>query len=109
MAGRGIYRASFEPPPGFGGICKRHVLGFGQLTGCAYGLVHKRRLNHHKHRWHWVKGNPVMTDHNEGEAVLRLNQQQLELVDRTVERTDCGDRASLFRKALEEFHKDHFS
>jgi Arc/MetJ-type ribon-helix-helix transcriptional regulator len=35
-------------------------------------------------------------------VVVRLNQQQLELVDRTVARGEASDRASLIRKALRE-------
>ncbi len=40
-----------------------------------------------------------------GEQVVtvRLNQQQLELVDRTVERGEAPDREALFRRALREF------
>jgi Arc/MetJ-type ribon-helix-helix transcriptional regulator len=41
-----------------------------------------------------------MTD--EG-VTVRLNQQQLELVDRTVERGEASDREALFRRALREF------
>jgi Arc/MetJ-type ribon-helix-helix transcriptional regulator len=38
------------------------------------------------------------------EAVkVRLNQQQLELVDHTVERGEASDREALFRRALREF------
>lgn len=40
------------------------------------------------------------------EVSLRLNQQQLELVDRTLSWVDASDRASLMRLALREFHKD---
>ena len=42
------------------------------------------------------------------EAVtVRLNQQQLELVDRTVERGEAADREALFRRALREFWQAH--
>ncbi len=38
------------------------------------------------------------------EAVkVRLNQQQLELVDRTVDRGEAPDRQALFRRALREY------
>jgi Arc/MetJ-type ribon-helix-helix transcriptional regulator len=36
-------------------------------------------------------------------VTVRLNQQQLELVDRTVERGEAPDREALFRRALREF------
>jgi len=35
-------------------------------------------------------------------VVVRLNQQQLELLDRTILRGEAPDRASLIRKALRE-------
>ena len=35
-------------------------------------------------------------------VVVRLNQQQLELLDRTIERGKSTDRVSLIRKALRE-------
>jgi Arc/MetJ-type ribon-helix-helix transcriptional regulator len=35
-------------------------------------------------------------------VVVRLNQQQLELLDRTVARGEAPDRISLIRKALRE-------
>ncbi len=52
-----------------------------------------------------------MGDPNEDsrEVIVRLNQQQLELVDRTVERTGADSRADLLQQALQEFHSDHFS
>ncbi len=52
-----------------------------------------------------------MTDKDEKEVVVRLNQQQLELVDRTIERTGPGNksRERLFRLALREFHEGHGS
>jgi Arc/MetJ-type ribon-helix-helix transcriptional regulator len=34
---------------------------------------------------------------------VRLNQQQLELLDRTVERGEAPDREALIRRALREF------
>lgn len=39
-------------------------------------------------------------------VVVKLNQQQLELVDRTVERGEAPDRAALFRRALREFAEE---
>ena len=35
-------------------------------------------------------------------VVVRLNQQQLELIDRTIQRGEAVDRVSLIRKALRE-------
>jgi Arc/MetJ-type ribon-helix-helix transcriptional regulator len=35
-------------------------------------------------------------------VVVRLNQQQLELIDRTIQRGEAADRVSLIRKALRE-------
>jgi Arc/MetJ-type ribon-helix-helix transcriptional regulator len=35
-------------------------------------------------------------------AIVRLNQQQIELVDRTIRRGEAPDRAALVRKALRE-------
>ena len=35
-------------------------------------------------------------------VVLKLNQQQLELIDRTVARGEAADRAALVRRALRE-------
>jgi hypothetical protein len=35
-------------------------------------------------------------------VVVRLNQQQLELLDRTIKRGEAPDRVSLIRKALRE-------
>jgi Arc/MetJ-type ribon-helix-helix transcriptional regulator len=35
-------------------------------------------------------------------VVVRLNQQQLELIDRTIRRGEAADRVSLIRKALRE-------
>ncbi|MCY3910121.1 MAG: hypothetical protein OXF99_01325 [bacterium] len=43
------------------------------------------------------------------EVVVRLNQQQLELVDDCVDETDSGDREELLLRALREFHKEHSS
>ncbi len=36
-------------------------------------------------------------------VVLKLNQQQLELVDRTVAKGEASDRAALVRRALREY------
>lgn len=49
-----------------------------------------------------------MTTHTETEpagirVVLRLNQQQLELIDRTVAEGVAADRAALVRLALREY------
>ena len=35
-------------------------------------------------------------------VVVRLNQQQIELLDRTIRRGEASDRVSLIRKALRE-------
>jgi Arc/MetJ-type ribon-helix-helix transcriptional regulator len=35
-------------------------------------------------------------------VVVRLNQQQIELIDRTIRRGEAPDRVSLIRKALRE-------
>ena len=35
-------------------------------------------------------------------VVVRLNQQQLELIERTIQRGEAPDRVSLIRKALRE-------
>jgi Arc/MetJ-type ribon-helix-helix transcriptional regulator len=35
-------------------------------------------------------------------VIVRLNQQQIELVDRTIRRGEAPDRAALVRKALRE-------
>jgi Arc/MetJ-type ribon-helix-helix transcriptional regulator len=35
-------------------------------------------------------------------VVVRLNQQQLELIDRTIMKGEAPDRAGLFRRALRE-------
>jgi Arc/MetJ-type ribon-helix-helix transcriptional regulator len=35
-------------------------------------------------------------------VIVRLNQQQIELVDRTIQRGEAPDRAALVRKALRE-------
>lgn len=43
------------------------------------------------------------------EVVVRLNQQQLELVDESVEETSSGDREELLLRALREYHKEHSS
>lgn len=43
------------------------------------------------------------------EVVVRLNQQQLELVDDCVDDSGLGDREELLLRALREFHKEHSS
>ncbi|MBL6945669.1 MAG: hypothetical protein ISR47_03425 [Rhodospirillales bacterium] len=43
----------------------------------------------------------------EHKIVLRLNQQQLELLDRTVERGEAKDRVDLVHRALREYAADH--
>lgn len=40
-------------------------------------------------------------------VVLRLNQQQLELIDKTIARGEAADRAALVRRALAEFAARH--
>jgi metal-responsive CopG/Arc/MetJ family transcriptional regulator len=35
-------------------------------------------------------------------VVVRLNQQQLELIDRTIKRCEAADRIALIRRALRE-------
>jgi Arc/MetJ-type ribon-helix-helix transcriptional regulator len=40
-------------------------------------------------------------------VVLKLNQQQLELIDKTVARGEAADRAALVRRALAEFSARH--
>lgn len=40
------------------------------------------------------------------EVTVRLNQQQLELIDRTVERLGAQNRAEILLRSLEEFHRD---
>jgi len=40
-------------------------------------------------------------------VVLKLNQQQLELIDKTVARGEAADRAALVRRALAEFAARH--
>jgi hypothetical protein len=42
-------------------------------------------------------------------VILKLNQQQLELVDRTVARGVAPDRAALVRLALREYAAAHLS
>jgi hypothetical protein len=39
----------------------------------------------------------------ETRVVLRLNQQQIELIDKTIARGEATDRAQLARRALKEF------
>lgn len=45
-----------------------------------------------------------MPDHR---VVLKLNQQQLELVDKTVARGEAPDRQALIKRALKEFAARH--
>jgi len=45
-----------------------------------------------------------MTDHR---FVLKLNQQQIELLDRTIAQGVAADRASLVRLALREYATAH--
>ena len=45
----------------------------------------------------------------ENQTTVRLNQQQWELVDKTVERGEAATREELFRTALKEFWREHFS
>lgn len=45
-----------------------------------------------------------MTDHR---VTLRLNQQQLELVDNTVAKGGAPNRTALIRRALKEFAAAH--
>ena len=40
-------------------------------------------------------------------VILRLNQQQLELIDNTVARGEARDRESLVRRALREHAEKH--
>jgi hypothetical protein len=40
-------------------------------------------------------------------VVLRLNQQQLELIDRTIQRGEAGDRVALVKRALAEHAIKH--
>ena len=44
---------------------------------------------------------------DEHKVVLKLNQQQLELIDRTVERGEAKDRVALVRRALREYARAH--
>jgi Arc/MetJ-type ribon-helix-helix transcriptional regulator len=40
---------------------------------------------------------------------LRLNQQQLELIDNSIKAGECGSREELIRRALREFAAAHLS
>lgn len=44
---------------------------------------------------------------SDGQVTLRLNQQQLELLDRTVAKGEAPDRKSLIRRALREYGARH--
>ncbi len=46
---------------------------------------------------------------SERPVTVRLNQQQRELVDKTIERGIAASPEDLFRKALKEYWRDHFS
>ncbi len=43
------------------------------------------------------------------EVTLRLNQQQRELLDRTVEEQGNGSRSDLIARALDEYHAEHLA
>ncbi len=45
----------------------------------------------------------------ENQTTVRLNQQQWELVDKTVELGEAASREALFRTALKEFWREHFA
>jgi Arc/MetJ-type ribon-helix-helix transcriptional regulator len=45
-----------------------------------------------------------MADHR---VILKLNQQQLELIDNTVAKGEAASRAELIRRALKEFAEKH--
>jgi Arc/MetJ-type ribon-helix-helix transcriptional regulator len=45
----------------------------------------------------------------ETKTTVRLNQQQWELVDKTIERGEAASREALFRTALREFWREHFA
>lgn len=40
-------------------------------------------------------------------VTLKLNQQQLELIDNTVAKGEAPDRAALVRRALNEYAREH--
>jgi metal-responsive CopG/Arc/MetJ family transcriptional regulator len=44
----------------------------------------------------------------EKKVALRLNQQQRELLDRTVKEQGAASRAELIVRALHEYHTEHF-
>jgi hypothetical protein len=54
--------------------------------------------------YHLEKGTPAMAD---TVVTLRLNQQQLELMDRTIARGIAADRTALVRLALREYAAAH--
>lgn len=45
----------------------------------------------------------------ERSVTVRLNQQQLELIENTVKRGVAADREALLRRALHEYWKAHFA
>jgi Arc/MetJ-type ribon-helix-helix transcriptional regulator len=49
----------------------------------------------------------MQAEAGERTIVLKLNQQQLELIDRTVARGAAPDRAALVRLALREYAERH--
>jgi hypothetical protein len=52
----------------------------------------------------FIKSRRVMTGHK---IVIQLNQQQLELVDKTVERGEAKNRVDLIHRALREYAAAH--
>jgi metal-responsive CopG/Arc/MetJ family transcriptional regulator len=42
------------------------------------------------------------------DVIVRLNQQQLELLDRTVGEQASGGRGELIAQALDEYYAEHF-
>ena len=53
--------------------------------------------------------NAGMTTMTESTVRLRLNQQQLELIDNSIEAGESGSREELIRRALREFAAAHLS
>jgi metal-responsive CopG/Arc/MetJ family transcriptional regulator len=51
--------------------------------------------------------NAGMTTMTESTVRLRLNQQQLELIDNSIEAGESGSREELIRRALREFAAAH--
>lgn len=48
-----------------------------------------------------------VSDMNRKTIRLRLNQQQLELIDKSIAAGEAGSRAELVRRALREFAAEH--